>query len=803
MPYKNHAQEHDHHHDQCDVHQHDHHHDQCDAHPHEHPHDQCSAHQHDHNHKQCSACDHDHHHEPSGADEHAHDHSHGHGHDHDHDHGHENHWLKAGVGLAWGAGLLVLSLFTLNIPMIAYYVITGLTSLMTLYLGINVYKSAWNALKNLKWNTSTLYTISTLTIVAVSIASMFVPGLPMMFEAAPLVLGFWHLAEAIEHTLVGKITKKLDVRDCIPPLALLKGNPDNEVSVSSLVPNDIIIIKKGDVIPVDGVLISEALLYTTRIDGSPELKRFKPGDIVKSGMRLADHIPSFEMRVTKTYENSYLSLIAKNINKANDEKAPVELFANKVLKYFIPGLLTVALVSGIVIGLLFNPALAIQCVVAVLVSACPCALSLITPMAVKIGMKKASEQGVNFNNGKALQAAADIDTIVFDLNGTLTKGQIEVRSLRIEDELLLPYFASLESESAHPVAKIIKSYIHNRGIVSSPSSTFTEIDTSHHSGIKGVVNGEAFIIGNKEMLLANAITQIDKPYDNPENGSIYMVRGKKVIGQIALTDPLRDDAVATVNQLRKLGKTVHICTGADKESAEKYAKLLGIPKENIAANTVGAVTKSGELSKASYIEQLKKQGCKVAMVGDAANDLTAIACSDIGIAVKSSIGDEITEQSAGIVVQQGLLFPIATAFDVAKKTKKNIFQNLLLSLTYNSAITLVAAGLFIAIGFALNPALGVALMVLESTIILANLYRFKHQEIVSLPSKENKAVLDEEPTETSTSKVLNALDYQPQPEARLVAIPEPKAADSKARGFFAPEAKPSTYITEVPGYQLA
>lgn len=419
----------------------------------------------------------------------------------------------------------------------------------------------------------------------------------MMFEAAPLVLGFWHLGEGIEHTLVGKINKKLDVRDCVPPLVLLKGNPDKEISVKTLIPNDMIIVKKGQVIPVDGVLTQKALLYTTRIDGSPKLKEFHPGDVVKAGMQLADHIPSLAMQVTKTYQNSYLSLIAENINKANDEKAPIEMFADKVLKYFIPGLIAVALLSGIVIGSLFNPALAIQCVVSVLVSACPCALSLITPMAVKIGMKKASENGIHFNNGKALQAAADIDTVVFDLNGTLTQGKMVVKSLHITDKKYLRPIALLESQSDHPVAKIIKSYIEQQDTASTEPLEITSIDKSHHSGMKGIVNGEAFMIGNKDMLAANGITSIDKPYDNPEKGSVYIVRGTTVIGQIALIDPLREDAIATVKQLKRLGKSVHICTGADQATAEKYATLLGIPKDNICANTVGAVTQKGKYPK--------------------------------------------------------------------------------------------------------------------------------------------------------------------------------------------------------------
>ncbi|WP_431606635.1 heavy metal translocating P-type ATPase [Legionella maioricensis] len=682
--------------------------------------------------------------------------------------------------------------------MIAYYVITGLTTLMTLYLGRTIYQSAWRALLEKKWNTTTLYTISTLTIVGVSIASLFVPGLPMMFEAAPLVLGFWHLGEGIEHTLKDEITRKLDVRACIPALVKLKGNPDKEISAKTLIPNDIIIVKGGNVIPVDGVLTSTALLYTTRIDGSPDLKEFKPGDTVKSGMTLASHVPSLEMRVTKTYQNSYLSLIAKNIKKANSEKAPIELFANTVLKYFIPGLLAVALVSGIVIGSVFNPALAIQCVISVLVSACPCALSLITPLAVKIGMKKASEKGINFKNGKALQAAADIDVVVFDLNGTLTKGQIEVSSFYIADKnkKFLSHIALLEDQSQHPVAKTIKSYIEGQGIVSSEPLEITSVDKSHHSGMKGVINGETFIIGNKDMLLANGITHINEPYNNPENGSVYIVRGTKVIGQIDLHDPLREDALATVNQLKRLGKEVHICTGADQATAEKYAALLGIPKENICANTVGAITKPGEVSKTGYIEQLRRRGYKVAMVGDAANDVTAIAYSDIGIAVKSSIGDDITEQHAGIVIQQGLLFPIATAFDVAQKTKQNIFQNLLMSLTYNSMITLVAAGLFVALGFALNPALGVALMVLESTIILANLYRFKHQEVVTPASNNANAVVDAEVPGNTTAKVLNALDFRSKPQASLAVVPKPEAVNSKAGRFFTPAANLASHTPE-------
>lgn len=697
------------------------------------------------------------------VDSHKHGHQHGHKHN---NHKHENHRLKAALGIVFGLGLLILSLTGFNIPINILYFLNGTSALLSVYLAKNLYQTSWRSLKRKQLSTALLYSISTLTILAVSILSLMIPGLPLTLESAPLILGFWHLGEMIEHSLLSKINETLDVRDCAPKSIVLSGNPDKTVSVKKLIPNDIIIVNKGEVIPVDGILNQATLLYTTRVDGSAYLKHFKAGDAVKAGMCLASHVPALKMRVTKTFQNSYLSLIAKNINKANEEKAPIEVFANKILKYFVPALITVATISAVVIGLLFTPALAIQSFTSILVSACPCALSLITPMAVRIGMKRTSEQGVHFKHGKALQAAADIDAVVFDLNGTLTQGKASVRKLLIKDRRLLKYIASLESQSDHPVSKIINAYIEQKGIKFDKSLVVTHIDKSHHSGIKGDINGETFLVGNIEMLHSHGIRHIDPRYNDAKNGNIYMVRGSQVIGQIALSDPLREDAVTTVKQLKLMGKQVHLCTGADKATAKQYAKLLDIPYENICANTVGAATTPGEISKESYIKALQRKGFKVAMVGDAANDLTAIASADVGIAVKSSIGDSLTEQHAGMVVQQGLLFPIATAFDMAAKTKQNIYQNLFVSLTYNSVITLVAAGLFISLGLTLNPAVGVGLMVVESAIVLANLQRLKQQKSVSVLNENQHELSNQAYKKDYIKELSSQLRYLPHAQLK-------------------------------------
>lgn len=643
-----------------------------------------------------------------------------HHHECHHDHCHhehfsaENHKIKALIGLAWGFSQFLLPF--------AMPIITALNTAVTLYLGLTVYQSALLALNERQIVMTTLYAISTLSILLVSIASCFIPWLPMMSEAAPLILGFWHLGEFIENQLVSKINKKLEVTDCLKPEVIVKGNPDRTINIKKIKPNSTLIIHNGEVIPVDGILNTASLINTTRINGSPSPKSFEIGDSLKSGMSVVGDTPFIEMLVTHNYYQSYLSKVSKNIKRAHQEKAPIELLANKILSYFIPGLISIAITSGIVISSIFGPIAAIQCVISVLVSACPCALSLITPLAVKIGMHKASEQGIHFKNGKDLQAAAKISDIVFDLNGTLTQGKIEVSQLTIDEPTLLPLIAALESHSNHPVAKSIQYYIEQQDIQSSIPIEISHIDKTHHSGIKACINGDEYMIGNLNFLRHHQI-----PTDiNTENTNHFIVKNKAIVGQIILHDQLRQDAVETVKKLQQLGKTVHICTGANLTAEEQkhYAKVLNIKSEDILINT-------SNFQKAAYIKQLQTKNLKVAMVGDGFNDIIAIASADISIAVQSRIGDKITQENASITIPKGVLYSIVSALDVADKTSSNIYQNLLISLTYNSVITVIASGAFLALGIDLNPILGVALMILESVIIFCNLLRFKNQSIES------------------------------------------------------------------------
>lgn len=707
----------------------------CD-HPDHHHEDHRSHHHHHHHHHH----EHDHHHKHDGH--HCHDHNCGHDHDHN-----ENHWLKAGLGLSFGVVMLALSLAGVALPMLWVFVLTGIGAALTLYLGFNIYQSAFESLGKGQWNHATLYTISSLVLVAVSIAGLFFPGFLIIGETAAMILGFWHLGEAIEHSLIDKLEEELDIRDCLPK----KVKRDNQlVAVEDLEPGDIIEIQPGDVIPVDGVLQTEARLETTRVNGSSKLKRFQPGDAVKSGMQLPKHSPALRVEVLKPYAESHLSIEASNIQRAHKEKAPLEVLTSQILKYFTPTILAIAIISGVVIGFLFTPMLAIQCAVAVLVSACPCVLSLITPMTVKLAMKKGHDIGVRFKDSKAVQSGAEIDDVVFDQNGTLTEGESRVTGLELPEQDYVRHLALLEQEAEHGIGRAIHTYLHQTYEVNIDGLTLEAFDQSNHSGLKARIDGEDFIVGNKDMLASHGIQDFPPPFNNPENGQIYFVRNQTIIGQIQLHDKIRPDAIPMLRALEKQGKRIHMATGDYIETALAVATKLGIPHSQVYANS-----SEGTRSKVEYIKSLQAKGRKVAMVGDSANDASAIAHADLGIAVKSPTAHAITEHQAGIVLQQGELFPIAQTFEIASSAKQTITANLGISLGYNGAITLLAAGLFIALGLTLNPVIGVALMILESTIVMCVLLAFKASELqTKLPDETGQTMRHGFFSQDSTEEML-------------------------------------------------
>ncbi|STY28125.1 cation transport ATPase [Legionella wadsworthii] len=686
-----------------------------------------------------------------------------------------SHWFLGALGCLAGIAVLILCLATSGLPFIVMSSLAIFSTIFTLALGANSYYDAWiKLIKSKTLTMDSLFALSTASILIVSIASLFVPWLPMMFEAGLLIYGFRHLGIAIEDTLKEKIgTTKF--QDRAPKTVRKKNNLSfEEVKLEEIMMHDVIIVYPGEIIPLDGVCEESSLIYNTITTGAPLPHYFAPNSEVLAGMKLADNAKPLSIRVTKTQKESYLAQLDTVMEQSVLDKAPIELKTKQLLNYFIPIVILLAAASGIIVSLFFPISIAIQCAVSVLVSACPCTLGLITPLAVKTGMNKAAENGVQFKSANVLQQTEQIDLIMFDLNGTLTTGIPKVKQsyLLEEYQFLEPefysYCAALEKESKHPIGKAIYDFANKKA-----TSNFkvTQLNTSLHSGVIGNIDDRTYALGSKAFMEEQDITippNFIPPVLEAGDQIVYVARNQTAIGCMIMTDPLRQDACHTIQSLQAMGKEIYLCTGADEETALRYAQALGI--KTVYANCIAKPSKDNQKSKTVYIQNLRKKGYKVAMVGDAANDGPAIAESNIGIAIASYGCDEVTLQAAGIVIPSATLLPIASAFAVSKQTVSNINQNLTMSLVYNLSSILISGGLLVAFGMTLNPVIGVALMIFQACMILMNVYRFKQQPLEHLKEDAKKNL---EPDSTADLSYLtnkkqisvcpNPLRYDPVP----------------------------------------
>ncbi|WP_454782756.1 heavy metal translocating P-type ATPase [Legionella sp. WA2022007384] len=670
-----------------------------------------------------------------------------------------SHWFLGAIGCISGLAVLIICLATSGLSLPVMGSLAFFSTLLTLMLGANSYHDAWNKLTKAGTLTmDSLFALSTASILIVSIASLFLPWLPMMFEAGLLIYGFRHIGIAIEETIKEKIgTAKFQDR---APRTVRKRTIQGleEIDLDKIKVDDIIIVHSGETIPLDGICEDESLIYKTIDTGAIFPQYFYPQTEVLAGMRLADNEKPLAIRVTKTQSHSYLARLDKAIELSALEKAPIEIKTGQLLTYFIPLVIALAATSGVIIGIFFPAAVAIQCAVSVLVSACPCTLGLITPLAVKTGMHKAAEHGVQFKSAKTLQQAEQVDTVIFDLNGTLTTGVPSVKELYLFEESklteldFLSYCAALEKQSSHPIGKAIYSFASQYKITDVEADL---LDHSHHSGISGKIKDKNYVIGSMTVMNEKGIkipVNFKQPKLQAGDQIVYVSRNKTAIGFMVITDPLRDDAFCTIKALKAMGKEICLCTGADEETAHRYAKALGI--KTVYANCIASSAERKEQqSKTSHIQALRKKGHKVAMIGDAGNDTPAITASDLGIAVVSDGSDILTQQAAGIVIHNGALLSIASAFAVSKQTVSNINQNLVMSLVYNLGSILVSGGLLVAVGLTINPVVGVALMILQACMILMNVYRFKQQPLEHLQEEKKQYQEASSPRESSHVKM--------------------------------------------------
>ncbi|PKM60993.1 MAG: heavy metal translocating P-type ATPase, partial [Firmicutes bacterium HGW-Firmicutes-21] len=525
----------------------------------------------------------------------------------------------------------------------------------------------------------------------------------------------------IEERSKGKTSdavKKL--MDLSPKTALvLRDDTETEISVDEIVPGDIIIVKPGGRIPVDGVITEgNAVVDQSALTGESIPLEKTIGDTLMSAS--INKTGSFRMRATKVGSDTTLAKIIALVEDASASKAPIAKLADKISAVFVPIVIIIALVSTavwLVLGSSFEFALSIG--ISVLVISCPCALGLATPVAIMVATGRNATRGILIKSAEALEIAHSVDTVVLDKTGTVTEGLPSVTEViplnGVNSDELVRVAASIEKMSEHPLAQAIVKYAVEKSYVLSLTENFSAVPGR---GVTADISGEKCFAGNAAYMADN---NIDVTAVKNEVGRLsaegktpmYFASNDKLLGIIAVADTIRQTSIEAVRQLGDMGLDIVMLTGDNSATTEAIRKQLGINK------VVSDVLPS---EKESVIRSLQEDGKRVAMIGDGINDSPALVRADVGLAIGA--GTDIAIESAGIVLMKNDLRDAAELFRYSKITIRNIKQNLFWAFFYNTLGIPLAAGVFYPLfGLTLNPMIGAAAMSVSSIFVVTNALR--------------------------------------------------------------------------------
>ncbi|MGF2053212.1 heavy metal translocating P-type ATPase [Vagococcus fluvialis] len=546
----------------------------------------------------------------------------------------------------------------------------------------------------------------------------------LYYESAAVILTLITLGKYFEAVSKGKTSEAIKkLMGLAPKTAIvIRDGVETEISVDDVVLGDVIVVKPGDKIPVDGVIVSgTSAVDESMLTGESIPIEKKAGDKVIGAS--INKNGSFQFEATKVGKDTTLSQIIKLVEDAQGSKAPIAQLADKVSGVFVPIVIVLAILSGVAWYFLGQESwiFALTITISVLVIACPCALGLATPTAIMVGTGKGAENGVLIKSGDALETTHKIETIVFDKTGTITEGKPVVTdilvtgSLSKDDFLLLA--ASAEKGSEHPLGEAIVLAAEEKGMIFKEIDNFVAIP-GH--GIEVEIEKETFILGNKKLMVERQIDLLDFEEESnrlAKEGKtpMYIANSHELLGIIAVADTIKESSVKAIEKLHRMGLEVAMLTGDNKRTAEAIAKQVGIDR---------VLSEVLPEDKANEVKKLQQEGKKVAMVGDGINDAPALAQADIGIAIGS--GTDVAMESADIVLMRSDLMDVPTAIELSHATIKNIKENLFWAFLYNTLGIPVAMGLLYLFGGPLlNPMIAGAAMSFSSVSVLLNALRLK------------------------------------------------------------------------------
>lgn len=604
----------------------------------------------------------------------------------------------------------------------------ALTIPVQFWVGSRFIKGAWKALKNKTSDMNTLVALGTLSAFSFSLIATIFPQLftnngmqpHYYYESAAIIIVLVLLGRYLEAIAKGKTSQAIKALMNLQPktATLIKDGIETKVQIEELNVNDIVLVKPGEKVPVDGLIIKGSSIIDESMVTGESLPVDKTvndkvigGTINKNG--------SFEMQVNKVGNDTLLSQIIRLVEEAQSSKVPIQKLVDKVTSIFVPTVITLALITFLFWTFFMgNLTLGLLNAVAVLVIACPCAMGLATPTAIMVGTGKGAELGILIRNAESLEIAEKINSIVMDKTGTLTKGKPEVTDLipYTEKDILL-IAASMERNSEHPLGEAVlnKAKLQNLSL-----KTVEFFDSISGKGITGDIEGTEYYLGNLKLMteqkieISDEVLKLVQDISSEGKTVMYLADEDELLGLIGVADTVKENAAEIIAKLKSNNIEVAMLTGDNKQTAEAIAKKLGIDR-------VFAEVLPHE--KSDYVKQLQSEGKKVAMVGDGVNDAPALAQSDLGIAMGT--GTDIAIESSDITLVKGDLKTVVSSIELSKKTMTTIKQNLFWAFVYNVVGIPIAAGLFYKFDILLNPIFAAAAMGLSSVSVLSNSLRLK------------------------------------------------------------------------------
>ena len=641
------------------------------------------------------------------------------------------------------APILLLEMVPMLLPAVGEWLHTALPERNLNYLffllasvvqfgpGLRFYRKGWPALRGGSPDMNSLVMLGASAAYGYSVVATFLPGiLPagtahVYYEAGATIITLILLGKYFEARAKGRTGDAIKRLVSLQPdtAVVVRGEETVEVPVAQVVPGDLLLVRPGERIPVDGE-VTEGSSYVDEamITGEPVPVRKNAGDAVVGGT--INKTGAFRFMATQVGGDTVLARIIRMVEEAQGSKVPIQQLADKVVGVFVPIVLGIAALTFIV-WLVFGPqpalTLALVNAVAVLIIACPCAMGLATPTSIMVGTGKAAEMGVLFRNGAALQSLQQAQVVALDKTGTLTVGRPELTDLLLAEGIdrqeALTAMAAVEQYSEHPLGEAIVRAAREEGVAIARAEEFLAVPGY---GVEARVDGKPVQIGAARFMArlgleAGGLAEEAKVLAGEGKTPVYLAIDGKVAALAAVADPLKQTSEEAVGALRRLGLRIAMITGDDRTTAEAIARRLGIDE------VLAEVLPDG---KVAAVEELQRGGNSVAFVGDGINDAPALARANVGLAIGT--GTDIAIESADVILMSGDLRGISNALALSRSTMTNIRQNLFWAFFYNVILIPVAAGvLYPSFGVLLSPILAAAAMGVSSVFVLSNALRLR------------------------------------------------------------------------------